>query len=232
MEFLIPPPANGIMERMAPVILELCSSEKIVLGGGTALAARWQHRRSTDIDLFMDLPDFQELYLKLENSLNRATDLLTWYDGPGWCRGSFAEGEFSIATTPPLLKADQAETRNLVEPWGIHLEFPDEILAKKLRLRIYGNGEFVVRDCYDLVTAGEEYPDILQRALAILTERQRAEIGAELRSRKTAGLLGGRTLDSPHHPEWIHDLSSRTADLVEHGPPTRPKPSNPPSFGM
>lgn len=224
------------MERMAPVILELCPGEKIVLGGGTALAARWQHRRSTDIDLFMEAADFQELYGKLETSLNKATGLLTWHDGPGWCRGSFAEGEFSIATTPPLINRDQAEGRDVDGKWGITLEYPDEILAKKLRLRIYGNGEFVVRDCYDLVTAAEEYPDVLECALSILTERQRVEIAAEMRSRNMVGMLEGRTLDTPHHPEWIHDLSLRTAEIVEHGPPaiTEPEagPQSPPSLGM
>ncbi|MCY4185268.1 MAG: hypothetical protein OXC82_12345 [Rhodobacteraceae bacterium] len=61
----MPPPANGIMERMGPVILQLCPGEQIVLGGGTALSARWQHRRGTDIGLFMEAADFQELYGRL-----------------------------------------------------------------------------------------------------------------------------------------------------------------------
>ncbi len=157
---------------------------------------------------------------------------MTWYDGSGWCRGSFAEGEFSISTTPPLINTNKVEGNDIVRNWGIRLESPDEILAKKLRLRIYGNGEFVVRDCYDLVTAAEEYPDFLECALGILTERQRVEIAAELRSRKT--MLGGRTLDTPHYQEWIPDLSLRTADFVEHGPPPDPEsktgPQSPPSF--
>lgn len=236
MEFSIPPPANSILDRMAPLILQLCPGEKFVLGGGTALAARWQHRLSTDIDLFMDAGDFQELYGKLESLLNKTTDLLTWNDGNGWCSGSFAEGEFSIATTQPLINKNQCEIRDVVGKWGIRLEFPDEILAKKLRWRIYGNGEFVVRDCYDLVTAAEEYPDVLESALGILTERQRVEIAAELRSRKSVGMLGGRTLNSPHHPEWIKDLPLRTAEIVEHGPPSGPALENgsqsPPSFRM
>lgn len=236
MEFSIPPPANEIMERMAPVILQLCPGEKFVLGGGTALAARWQHRRSTDIDLFMEASDFQALYGQLETSLDKATDLLTWHDGPGWCRGSFAEGEFSMATTPPLLKRDRGEVRDVIGKWGITLEYPDEILAKKLRLRIYGNGEFVIRDCYDLVTAAEEYPDVFKQALDVLTERQRIEIANELRTRKTVDMLGGRTLDKPHNPEWITDLPLRTAVLVEFGPQARPEPvsgpQSPPTFGM
>jgi len=184
----------------------------------------------------MEQVDFQELYGQLEASVDKATDLLTWNDGSGWCRGSFAEGEFSISTTPPLINPDQVEVKDVVRNWGICLESPDAILAKKLRLRIYGNGEFVVRDCYDLVTAAEEYPDVFERALDILTERQRIEIVNELRSRKTVGMLGGRTLDTPCHPEWIRDLPLRAADLVEHGPRACPEPAtglqSPPSFGM
>lgn len=135
-----------------------------------------------------------------------------------------------------MINRGQEEGWDVVGKCGMRLEFPDEILAKKLRLRIYGNGEFVVRDCYDLVTAAEEYPDVFEQALAVLTARQRIEITHELRSRQTIDMLGGRTLDTPHNPEWIPDLPLRTADVVEHGPPARPepvtRPQSPPSFGM
>jgi len=101
-----------------------------------------------------------------------------------------------------LINRGKDEGRDVVGKWGLRLEFPDEILAKKLRkivlLRIYGNGEFVVRDCYDIVTAAEEHPVVFERALDILAERQRIEIADELRSRKTVDMLGGRTLDTPH----------------------------------
>ena len=33
----------------------------VVIGGGTALEARWHHRRSTDIDLFAPLPYLSSL---------------------------------------------------------------------------------------------------------------------------------------------------------------------------
>ena len=47
-----------VLRRLAPALLSWLGGEGRVLGGGTVLAARWQHRVSTDIDLFTD----HELY--------------------------------------------------------------------------------------------------------------------------------------------------------------------------
>ena len=47
----VPPPADAILERLGPPLLKLFDRDDVRIGGGTALAARWQHRRSTDIDL-------------------------------------------------------------------------------------------------------------------------------------------------------------------------------------
>lgn len=47
----IPSPADVILERVGPALLGIWSNDDIRIGGGSALAARWHHRRSTDIDL-------------------------------------------------------------------------------------------------------------------------------------------------------------------------------------
>lgn len=130
-----------------------------------------------------------------------------------------------MATTPNLINRGQDEGMDVVGEWGMRLESSDKTLTKKRRLRICGNGEFVIRDCYDLVTVAEDYPDVFERALDIMAKRQRIGIAAELRSRKTVDMLGGRTLDTPRHPEWIRDLPRRATDLVEQGPPACPEPA-------
>ena len=226
MEYSIPIPASKIMERVAPALLQLCPRENLTLGGGTALAARWNHRRSTDIDLFMAYEDFQKISDSLATALTGSSGILTWEDGQGWCRVSCAEGEFAIATSQSVLKpTSKARPTDVSAVWGVRLEAVDEILAKKLRLRIYGNGEFLSRDCYDLVTSAEIDPDSLTRALKVLTTRQRQEIAKELRSLRSLAKLGGRDLEAPHKPEWLPDLPLRTANLVENWPAVRPEPT-------
>lgn len=137
-------------------------------------------------------------------------------DGAG---GRLAEGKFAIATTLPVLKtAPDLNATEETADWGFTLEAVDEILAKKPRLRIYGNGEFLARYCYDLVTATEKDSDSLPRALGVLNTHQRGEIADELRSIRSIARLEGRALEAPHHPEWLTDLPIRAAEIVEKGP--------------
>ena len=58
-EFEIPPPADAILVQVAPALLQVLNREDIAIGGGTALAARWQHRQSTDIDLTVPSSAFE-----------------------------------------------------------------------------------------------------------------------------------------------------------------------------
>ena len=181
----IPEPARSILVHVAPILLRVCNPEEVAVGGGTALAARWKHRRSTDIDLFMT----QETFGRPRDGwapLMRDIPLLRLQGGHGWCNGILREGEFSISTTPRLLPPEAGQSSDIVCGWGMRLEDPAEILAKKFRLRMYGNGEFVSRDFYDICTAVEQDPTALRTAFAVLSEVERLEIAEEIRS------LGGR----------------------------------------
>ena len=51
-EIVIPGNPGIVLARVAPLFSSWLGEEGCVLGGGTVLAARWQHRVSTDIDLF------------------------------------------------------------------------------------------------------------------------------------------------------------------------------------
>ena len=220
-EFDLPEPAGSILAQVGPSLLELWPAEDIVLGGGTALAARWNHRTSTDIDLFVPLDRFLSGANRLP-SLFFGTSLIRSNAGNGWFTGTFPEGEFSIATTPPLLPKSVPFPDSLVKGWGIPVETPSEILAKKLRLRIYGNGEFVARDFYDICTAAEKDPQSLKMALDVLTDSEREEIGEEIQSFGPGASRLGRALMAVHQPEWLSNLANRTADLILPSPEEKP----------
>ena len=99
-DFRIPPPADAILAQVAPALLQVLNREDIVVGGGTALAARWRHRRSTDIDLTIPASAF-------DGKQERMAELLTDRSianvrfGHGWLNGKCESGDFGIVTTAP-----------------------------------------------------------------------------------------------------------------------------------
>lgn len=160
----IPHPAAQILARVAPVLLATMDVEILRIGGGTALAARWRHRTSTDIDITVPAASFTEQSERLTELLHNDIDIRRLEVMHGWMKGHCDEGEFSIVATNPLLP-ECNRTPDREKMWNIPLESSGEILARKLMLRIYANGEFVSRDLYDLVTAAEMEPQALADAL-------------------------------------------------------------------
>ena len=208
----IPQPALAILDRVGPALLALMSTEDIAIGGGSALAARWGHRKSTDIDITIPAHVFRDAQDRLLTRL-AAASFGQIRHGRGWLHGLCPEGEFSIATTEPLLSLAGPPDRE--SRFNLTLEPVAEILGRKLRLRMYGNGEFVARDLYDLCTAGNNDPAALDRALSLLTADMRGELVAELTGLGPDAARRGRDLTGVHRPEWLADLGQRVAELLK-----------------
>lgn len=176
-------PAELLEAVRRPIALHLGGEHCIHLGGGTALAARWQHRHSTDVDLFVDGLPYQRLFenkAAFLEDLNRAADIADVSIARGFariiCQGG---GEISISTSSPL--TDNPVSTDTVRGTGVLLEHSSEILAKKLYYRMIGNGLLVPRDLYDFATARRLDPDALQDALKTLEEGDLNDIATELR---------------------------------------------------
>ena len=134
--------------------------EDASLGGGTALSAYyWEHRYSTDIDLFIDN----------SNTLN---DIRTYFESlhvkydirfPGhYVEVHLSPNEkIQFFETSPRTKAPRICT-NL---WGfenVYIESVEEILAKKIRFRgDKGN----TRDIFDIALGIVKNPFLIQEAL-------------------------------------------------------------------
>ena len=209
--FEIPPPADAILERLGPPLLKIWDREDVRIGGGSALAARWRHRRSTDIDLCV-APDLFRRAGEDVRTLAVEAGARNVRSGQGWLNGLFPEGEFSISTTEPLLDTGIGTEREA--RFGLPLEPVAEILARKLVLRMYGNGEFVSRDFYDLCTAAERDGASLERALSALPFDKRDEISREISSYGSSADKLGRPLTEVHRPEWLPRIASLTAGAV------------------
>lgn len=205
-------------------MLALWGPDGFAIGGGTALAARWNHRPGTGIDITLDACDFSRtrdrLYIALEKAAAQNLD-----DSYTWLAGAFPEGEFCVADTSLILVPAHGRSR---EPdWGILVESTAEILARKLRLRMWSNDDFVTRDfyhVYDICTAAEMDPGALTRALETLPAEQRRETADKIHVLGTRAEHLGRTLMGVHRPEWLPDLAWRAAKLIHDGPERKPAP--------
>lgn len=217
--YRIGPPADGILVQAIPPLLPALGRENIALGEGTALAARWNHRRSTDIDLTVERYAFEQRCAEIVQSLKNS-GIANIRHGRGWLNGNCADGEFSMSTTSPLLPS-QPEPQDRETEFGLVLEPVAEILARKLRFRMYGNGEFVARDFHDVCTAHERDPAALARALTVLSDSQREEIAREIASMGSKAVRLGRPLTDVHCPSWMDGLGKRAASLIS---PSSPEP--------
>lgn len=187
--------------------------EHLHLGGGTALAMRWQHRHSTDVDLAMPAPFGERLVAKHGRKVNEALAQLR-QNGAIRPRFFFAgrtgswhyvdSGPVSLSLSDERFIPDdldrEAETGTPVAP-------AFSILRGKLIGRVIGGGRLLARDGYDLACAFRCDPAMAE---ALVQEAQRtepAQFAALLRTVREAGrrIVIGRPLIDPAHPEVAHD---------------------------
>ena len=176
-------PAELLEAVRKPLGHHLGGEHKMRLGGGTALAARWRHRHSTDVDLFVDAADYEGLFKSeqrfrtdLELHARSARNIVI---EPGFARIVLTDGgEISVSTSPSLTA--HPVSGDTVRGNGVPLETTAEILAKKLRYRMIQNAQIVPRDLYDIAFARWNDPTALQAALSTLKEEHLHDIDAEL----------------------------------------------------
>ena len=100
-------PAELLEAVLRPLGHHLGGERHLHLGGGTALATRWRHRQSTDVDLFVDPADHarlakgeQQFRADFERHTRSARNIAI---EPGFARIVLADGgEVSLSTSPSL----------------------------------------------------------------------------------------------------------------------------------
>ena len=148
------------------------------IGGGTILAARWNHRRSTDIDLFTDANAAGEFrkkdiaaFRKFCEDLCSQVDMGTVSELKILDHGCSFLGPFG----PVSLHASRRFTRNVLGQreehyTGLPTESTREILFKKLYGRVIRMVSYLGRDMYDFIVAYMVDPASLNQALNKLQE--------------------------------------------------------------
>ena len=186
------------MFRLAePVLTDFFGEGAYSLGGGTALAAVWQHRHSTDIDLFMDASAFRAVVMddnrraSLESDLKRAVQPEFLEILPGGILNVTRNGvDLGLYIPPSPIKAEPPI--DWVSGTSVPLERPATILARKVHGRMIEQNDFVLRDLYDLAAAADLAPDDLQTVLASISEDDRLSLCDSLIS------LPRDVMSSPH----------------------------------
>ena len=180
-------PAREMGER-----LKLWGRKEVVMGGGSILAARYGHRKSTDLDLWMQesmvikmrgeeaeeadgtlrtrLAQTQAEKEKIQISWKESREF-RWMNDPvinGIIEGDGKDVKYSLYPLRSSGFVEENPARGLVDGTEWKALTDDEILSGKLD-RI-SRGTVVIRDLYDLCTLAYENPDSVEEALARFTK--------------------------------------------------------------
>jgi predicted nucleotidyltransferase component of viral defense system len=141
-------------------------SPDVVVGGGTVLMFRFEHRLSKDIDFFMH--DVQWLSL-LTPRLNDTTAAMTtnYLEQANGLKLVLPHGDIDFVVSGPVTDARAIDHLEFMGRTFL-LEATEEILAKKL---FYRAARFQPRDVFDFVVAVESDRESATRALAAAASR-------------------------------------------------------------
>ena len=168
----LPEPARTLLRRVKAALDEwvtpICPEEAPWrIGGGTLLAARWGHRLSTDIDIFLDeRSGLGALNPRRDMGFTEAmedagAEKLSVEDRS--LKYQFRAGRVELAQLDPRPKVGHEIA--LVEGWRIPALRNTQILAGKLG----GRGlRSPARDIFDIAVAGLKDPDALEEAVNLL----------------------------------------------------------------
>ena len=162
-ELALPEGSRRIFELVLPLVLEFIPAESVVLGGGTALAARWKHRESVGIGLFTSQQTFAAAIFRQSARFETRLEQLGFGRvatlGPDGCTIYLQHARVDIVAASPLTRPSRS-TDCTAAP-SVALETNLEILAKKLHRRMILHGRIVPRDLYDFAYARRFEPAIM-----------------------------------------------------------------------
>ena len=159
----LPEPARTLWRKHQGAIKKLAENDegvpRLMLGGGTMLAARWKHRVSTDINVL--LPEHQNV---VEGHTGGNADLAAATGGRAsaeWedrIKVTLREGALDICAAAPLMPG-------LERPEAIE-NGHETVLASAqiLRGKLERHNEGLPRDAFDLISANKAEPRALQLA--------------------------------------------------------------------
>jgi Nucleotidyl transferase AbiEii toxin, Type IV TA system len=186
-------------------------SPDVVIGGGTVLMFRFEHRLSKDIDFFMHDVQWLSLLTPRLNDTTAAmvTDYLEQANG---IKLALRHGDIDFVVAGPVTDANAVENLTFMGRTFL-LESTEEILAKKL---FYRATRFQPRDAFDMAAAIEF--DRVSAATAVraaaskapILHRRLGELGRMSRGKLERDIL---VLDRGAH--LLAEMVERTGRFIE-----------------
>ncbi len=216
------------------------------LGGGTALAMRWGHRRSTDIDLAMNAElagrfvgrARAELRLELGRLAAEGLVKRSFRVGRQVASWSYTDsGPVSLSAARKPLDTDGMDRE---EDTGIALAPTAGILEGKLIGRVIHGGKLLVRDGYDLCCMFRHEPGVAEALVLAAKESHHSELALVLEQIRASSsrIILGRPLMEAAHKDLARDPWGAFADLAaavltppQPSPESAPEPPSPSNGG-
>ena len=179
-ELSLPPALLTVLGRTIRVLSAHLDQTTLWLGGGTALAARWNHRHSTDIDLFYDEGRRSDLEMSLASlfrhlhALALRGEIVLKAVRPQGATWTADDVPVSLYPSRIFHLAGSPNDSVTVQDQKVAVEPSADILLKKLRARMLHSQEYLSRDLYDLITAHVEDPGAVRAAFEHLLADERA----------------------------------------------------------
>ena len=158
------------------------------IGGGAVLAARWNHRLSTDIDMFAEEDPFRsKLDAVAWRALSQAMSELETEGAISELSVSPMGFRFKRTGVPIFFYSTPRMTTNPVssereDSTGIATESTAEIMFKKLRGRMVNSSRYVARDLYDVIVCYKLDTNALSEAMGLLIQTERASLKYDVQS--------------------------------------------------
>lgn len=169
----IPNPQGAVARALYRAASTMLDANQLSFGGGTVLAARWQHRTSLDVDLFCVPRAWRRLsYEQLRRLEQEIRNIPGCQRERSCCHSiaAYAEIHDIEATILPRDSGGDAglDAERRTELTGSHLRLQntEEILYEKIHNRLYEAEEITVRDVYDIAAASIHEPTALRRTTA------------------------------------------------------------------
>ena len=179
----------GALESLHDIFSRCLPDVSVVMGGGSVLAARWHHRISTDIDLFVSPAAMLTLTTKNSLLYQAVLNLLQGVGEAnieafsGFLSGEIKETPFSLAASE-FIREDRAAFEKIATT-DFQAATNEEILEGKIMGRLHRRGnqpvQAPIRDLYDIAVAARLAPGVVNRVLGGITTKGRSVIARDLR---------------------------------------------------